>query len=118
MQSIWYTLVDSEGQCYKQSKAGKVRFADVEADVTDLRSAAWDQCEGLFKNSGIAAIQLDVYLNRDAFKKNMPLAEDYRIAGLRNSKEEAVLILVPSLESLSARGLIPSVHAVMAFACF
>jgi hypothetical protein len=119
MPPIWFTLVNSGGQCYKQSKAGKVLVTDVEADITDLRTAVWAQCQDVFRDSGIAAIQLDVYLNRDTFnKKEGPLEEDHQIAGLGHSKQEAVVILVPSLESQSAGGLISSAHAAMAFACF
>jgi hypothetical protein len=54
-------------------------------------------------------INLEVYLNREAFdKKERHLGEDHPIDGLGSSKQEAVVILVPSLESLYARGLIPS----------
>jgi hypothetical protein len=119
MPPIWFTLVDSGGQRYKQSKAGKVLVTDVEADITDLRTAVWAQCQDVFRDSGIAAIQLDVYLNRDTFnKKEGPLEEDHQIAGLGHSKQEAVVILVPSLESLSAGGLIPSASRCNGFCLF
>jgi hypothetical protein len=109
MPPVWFTLVDSEGHPYNQSKVGKVQITDAEADITDLLAAVWSQCKDIFTGSRISVINLEVYLNREAFdKKERHLGEDHPIDGLGSSKQEAVVILVPSLESLSARGLIPS----------
>ena len=109
MPPVWFTLVDSEGHPYNQSKVGKVQITDAEADITDLLAAVWSQCKDIFTGSRISVINLEVYPNRQAFdKKEGHLDEEHRIHGLGSSKQEAVVILVPSLESLYARGLIPS----------
>ena len=95
MLQIWFTLVDSAGQAYKQSTADKVSIAGQDADVSDLRRAIKAACPSLLAHCDPP--QLYVYRNKEAFETNKKghLNEELKIAGLGASKQSAVVVLVP-----------------------
>jgi hypothetical protein len=113
MSEVWFILVDSDGQPYEDTAAGKV-VVDPKADIPVLRKAIQVECTGLLDN--ISHLRFKIYQNRDVFDtKGKPLREDSTIAGLGISMDDALVILIPSTQkSLPAtEGLTSSAHALI-----
>jgi hypothetical protein len=110
---IWFLLVDSvTGQPYKGTTADKVSIAST-ADVADFRDAVKKKD----KDDGDAGVlnpfkssQLLVYKNKASFDKRNaaadegkeePLKSSHHMDGLGETEEEALIVVVPSSESIS-----------------
>ena len=108
---VWFLLVDAaDGKPYKGTSADKVSVA-APADVADFRDAVktkYDQ-PGYLKE--IPSGALLVYKNKFAFdkrnatekdKEEPPLKSSFPLDGLGATEEDALVVVVPSLEQGSA----------------
>lgn len=95
-RSIWYRLIDSlTGQSYKATSA--------DANVVDFREAVKGKNPNTL--SSFDAANLVVYKNKESFekrneignKKEEPLEEDSLICHFGMSKNDALIVLIPSL---------------------
>jgi len=106
---IWFLLVDSiTGQPYKGTTADKVSIAST-ADVADFRDAVKKKDKDAGVLNPFISSQLLVYKNKAAFDKRNaaadegreePLEEDSLVYGLGETEEEALVVVVPSSESI------------------
>ena len=96
---IWYLLVDTSGNAFKNATADKVSVPS-DADIADFRKAV--KAENVNKLAGVAA-QLKVFKNKDALSSE-PLDEETPVSGIGESekrKKDALLVLVPESRVLS-----------------
>jgi hypothetical protein len=125
---VWYLIFDSiTGKPYKGTSADKVSVPSPSADVADFRDSVHLKSSSIL--IGIISSQLLVYKTKAAFdkrnahaddEKEYPLEEDSLISGLGASKQEALVVVVPSSSGSSFRGdkmevdLIPASSALPA----
>jgi hypothetical protein len=110
-KEVWYTLVDQRYDYNGETTTSKVNIdGNVDVDVDDFRRRVRQGYldENSVILSRISATQLLVYKNRAAFDKRnvedgneQPLDEDSLIGGLGDTKEEALIVLVPSSVQLA-----------------
>mmetsp|Transcript_1743 Transcript_1743/g.2661 ORF Transcript_1743/g.2661 Transcript_1743/m.2661 type:complete len:233 (-) Transcript_1743:4883-5581(-) len=89
---IWFQLVDSDGQPYKESSVSSVSL-NPSAVFDELRQAVIDANPDLL--SGLDASQLKIYKNKTAFDgKEEALKDNCPVSGLGLSDKEALVVLV------------------------
>ena len=103
--SVWYLLVDSNGQPYKKTSADLVELPSTTCVIAQFRDAV------KLKNSpilgGFTSSQLIVYKNKESFEKRntrveqereVPLKSSGLLDGLGVTEEEALIVVVPPLD--------------------
>ena len=102
--SVWFLLVDSNGEPYKKTSADKVKLSTA-SDVADFRKAV--KTENSRKLSSFDAADLVVYKNKESFEKRnskveqerkVPLKSSCLLDGLGETEEEALIVVVPPLD--------------------
>ena len=92
MVKIWYQLVDSDGNPYKNTQTVIISLK-AKAYVCDLYEAVYSKNISIL--TGIVSAQLKVYKNRAS--KDSPLKPDDIIKGLGKSVEDALIVVVPNI---------------------
>jgi hypothetical protein len=120
---VWFHLVDSAtGLPYKGTTYDKVAISSC-ADVVEFRKAVKAEYSDSHLK-GVAPSNLLVYKNKAAFDKRNaaaddgkeePLKEDLVIDSLGSSKEEALVVIVPSSTSLRRLDKLWSVEDIWEF---
>ena len=104
MSSVWFLLVDSNGQPYKKTSADKVKLPTA-SDIADFRKAI--KTENSQKLSSFDASDLVVYKNKESFDKRdseveqerkEPLEVDSVVDGLGTTMNEALIVVVEAYE--------------------
>ena len=110
--SVWYLLVDSNGQPYEKTSADKVKLS-TSSDVADFRKAV--KTERSNKLSSFDAADLVVYKNKESFDKRnrrveqereVPLKSSGLLDGLGLTEEEALIVVVPPLDKSATVGML------------
>ena len=105
--SVWFLLVDSNGQPYKKTSADKVKLPTA-SDIADFRKAI--KTENSQKLSSFDASDLVVYKNKESFDKRdseveqerkVPIKSSCLLNGLGVTEEEALIVVVPPLDKYS-----------------
>jgi hypothetical protein len=99
LKSVWYALVDHDGKPFSKSTTTSVKIDMIEnVDVHDFRKVAYHKCAVIL--SGNSPSQLLIYSNKKAFdnrEKESPLEVDYAINHYGKAKNDALIVMVPSL---------------------
>ena len=102
---IWYLLVDTSGNAFKNATTDKMSVPSG-ADIADLRDAVKVKNDAILPN--VVAAQLKVFKNKDALSSE-PLDEETPVSGIGEAgkrKKDALLVLVPeSRVSSQAQGM-------------
>ncbi len=96
---LWFQLFDENGNYYKNTSGTKVsvKNGDIVADFRDAVKAEYAEIL-----SSVNAADLLVYVNKDAFDMRNALGiqaqlkPSYPLDGLGNTKDEALVVVVPS----------------------
>lgn len=91
---VWFTLVDSEGQPFKDASPSKVHVP-ASSDVDDFRKAV--KAEYANKLSSVDSGDLLVCENSAAFNESKYLEAYKPISGLGTSFEDALVVVVPGV---------------------
>jgi hypothetical protein len=103
--SVWFLLVDSNGQPYEKTSADKVKLS-TSSDVADLRDAV--KLKRSNKLSSFDAADLVVYKNnrRVEQEREEPLEVDAVVEGLGTTKNDALIVVVPPLDKSVTVGML------------
>ena len=102
--SVWYLLVDSNGQPYKKTSADLVELPST-CVIAQFRDAV--KLKSSNKLSSFDAADLVVYKNKESFEKRdseveqerkEPLEVDAVVVGLGTTKNDALIVVVPPLD--------------------
>ncbi|KAJ3010938.1 UNVERIFIED_CONTAM: hypothetical protein HDU68_001909 [Siphonaria sp. JEL0065] len=92
---IWHRLVHPDYSQVANTDPSKV-IAMPAWDVDDLKTAVWKENESLLQPQQVVASGLKVYKNQASLTANEPLRVSANVAGLGQSDEDPVVIVVPS----------------------
>ena len=94
---IWFKLVDSHGEAYRQTRADYVSMSP-NSLVVQFRDRAHEKNSSILE--GIVPSQLTIFQNNNALKANeAALEEDSLVDGLGRERKDPLMVLVPSLTS-------------------
>lgn len=103
--SVWYLLVDSNGQPYERTTADVVELPSTTCVIAQFRKAV--KTENSRKLSSFDAADLVVYKNKESFEKRTskveqekkePLEVDAVVVGMGTTMNEALIVVVPPLD--------------------
>ncbi len=91
--SIWFLLVGSNGQPYRQVDVTKVSLSTC-ADVDDFKNAVKAKCPNTL--ASVASSQLRVFKNKSAFDDGEdPLEEDSIVTHLGHPHQVLIVVVPP-----------------------
>ena len=111
--SVWYLLVDSNGQPYEKTSTDLVELPSTTCVIAQFRDAV--KLKRPNKLSSFDAADLVVYKNKESFEnrntrveqeRKVPLKSSGLLDGLGVTEEEALIVVVPPLDKSVTVGML------------